>query len=142
MAAKWGEGAGLGGSGLQEHSGDGGNKVHWGLPVQDPSQGGPSGQSVVSTTTTFALQSPAVQPTNTVSQSFREIITKTLLCHQVTLFTRGKAPITQQLPGESDAEYAEFSSKVCVLLFPPLFCFACVYRGSIHYPVSGFFRGN
>lgn len=31
--------------------------------------------------------------------------------HQVTLFTRGKAPITQQLPGESDAEYAEFSSK-------------------------------
>ncbi|KAI5008066.1 hypothetical protein ZWY2020_009114 [Hordeum vulgare] len=32
--------------------------------------------------------------------------------HQVTLFTRGKAPITQQLPGESYAEYAEFSSKV------------------------------
>ncbi|KAI5007641.1 hypothetical protein ZWY2020_006891 [Hordeum vulgare] len=32
--------------------------------------------------------------------------------HHVTLFTRGKAPITQQLPGESDAEYAEFSSKV------------------------------
>ncbi|KAI4994366.1 hypothetical protein ZWY2020_029414 [Hordeum vulgare] len=30
----------------------------------------------------------------------------------VTLFTRGKAPITQQLRGESDAEYAEFSSKV------------------------------
>ncbi|VAI27009.1 unnamed protein product [Triticum turgidum subsp. durum] len=26
---------------------------------------------------------------------------------RVTLFTRGKAPITQQLPGESDAEYAE-----------------------------------
>jgi hypothetical protein len=66
MAAKGGEGAGLGGSGLQEHSGDGGNKVHWGLPVQDPCQGGPSGQSVVSTTT-FALQSPAVQPTNTVN---------------------------------------------------------------------------
>uniref|UniRef100_A0A453JLR6 NAD-dependent epimerase/dehydratase domain-containing protein n=1 Tax=Aegilops tauschii subsp. strangulata TaxID=200361 RepID=A0A453JLR6_AEGTS len=35
--------------------------------------------------------------------------------HQVTLFTRGKAPITQQLPGESDAEYAEFSSKVCCI---------------------------
>ncbi|EHA8587232.1 putative Chloroplast stem-loop binding protein of 41 kDa b, chloroplastic [Cocos nucifera] len=32
--------------------------------------------------------------------------------HQVTLFTRGKAPITQQLPGESDQEYAEFSSKI------------------------------
>ncbi|KAK6915694.1 NAD-dependent epimerase/dehydratase [Dillenia turbinata] len=32
--------------------------------------------------------------------------------HQVTLFTRGKAPITQQLPGESDADYAEFSSKI------------------------------
>lgn len=32
--------------------------------------------------------------------------------HQVTLFTRGKAPITQQLPGESDEEYAEYSSKV------------------------------
>ncbi|KAI4964547.1 hypothetical protein ZWY2020_005511 [Hordeum vulgare] len=31
---------------------------------------------------------------------------------EVTLFTRGKAPITQQLPGESDAEYVEFSSKV------------------------------
>ncbi|XP_010941507.1 chloroplast stem-loop binding protein of 41 kDa b, chloroplastic isoform X1 [Elaeis guineensis] len=32
--------------------------------------------------------------------------------HQVTLFTRGKAPISQQLPGESDQEYAEFSSKI------------------------------
>lgn len=32
--------------------------------------------------------------------------------HQVTLFTRGKAAITQQLPGESDKDYAEFSSKV------------------------------
>ncbi|KAL9355949.1 hypothetical protein Peur_049202 [Populus x canadensis] len=32
--------------------------------------------------------------------------------HQVTLFTRGKAPITQQLPGESDQDYADFSSKV------------------------------
>lgn len=31
---------------------------------------------------------------------------------QVTLFTRGKAPITQQLPGESDKDFAEFSSKV------------------------------
>ncbi|KAI4301681.1 hypothetical protein L6164_034934 [Bauhinia variegata] len=32
--------------------------------------------------------------------------------HQVTLFTRGKAPITQQLPGESDNDYADFSSKI------------------------------
>ncbi|PKI76107.1 chloroplast stem-loop binding protein of 41 kDa b, chloroplastic [Punica granatum] len=32
--------------------------------------------------------------------------------HQVTLFTRGKAPITQQLPGESDKDYADFSSQV------------------------------
>ncbi|XP_059648407.1 chloroplast stem-loop binding protein of 41 kDa b, chloroplastic [Cornus florida] len=32
--------------------------------------------------------------------------------HQVTLFTRGKAPITQQLPGESDKDYADFSSKI------------------------------
>uniref|UniRef100_A0A0D6R8G0 NAD-dependent epimerase/dehydratase domain-containing protein n=1 Tax=Araucaria cunninghamii TaxID=56994 RepID=A0A0D6R8G0_ARACU len=32
--------------------------------------------------------------------------------HEVTLFTRGKAPITQQLAEESDQEYAEFSSKV------------------------------
>ncbi|XP_020701213.1 chloroplast stem-loop binding protein of 41 kDa b, chloroplastic isoform X1 [Dendrobium catenatum] len=32
--------------------------------------------------------------------------------HQVTLFTRGKASITQQLPGESDQEYKEFKSKV------------------------------
>ncbi|KAJ6883294.1 chloroplast stem-loop binding protein of 41 kDa b [Populus alba x Populus x berolinensis] len=31
---------------------------------------------------------------------------------QVTLFTRGKAPITQQLPGESDQDYADFSSKI------------------------------
>ena len=121
MEAKGGEGTGLGGSGLQEHSGDGGNKVHWGLPVQDPCQGGPSGQSVVSTTTTtFALQLPG-RSAKRYSQSFREIITRTLLCRQVTLFTRGKAPITQQLPGESDAEYAEFSSKVCCLI-PPLFC--------------------
>ncbi|KAL2468677.1 Chloroplast stem-loop binding protein of 41 kDa b [Forsythia ovata] len=32
--------------------------------------------------------------------------------HQVTLFTRGKAPITQQLPGESEADFADFSSKI------------------------------
>ncbi|KAM1749403.1 hypothetical protein FF1_010240 [Malus domestica] len=32
--------------------------------------------------------------------------------HQVTLFTRGKAPITQQLPGESDADYTDFASKI------------------------------
>jgi hypothetical protein len=32
----------------------------------------------------------------------------------VTLFTRGKAPITQQLPGESDHDYADFSSKVYI----------------------------
>eukprot|EP01018_Ginkgo_biloba_P008945 Gb_26565 [translate_table: standard] len=32
--------------------------------------------------------------------------------HEITLFTRGKAPLTQQLAGESDQEYAEFSSKV------------------------------
>ncbi|KNA14214.1 hypothetical protein SOVF_109010 [Spinacia oleracea] len=32
--------------------------------------------------------------------------------HQVTLFTRGKAPIAQQLPGESEAEFADFSSKI------------------------------
>ncbi|CAL5377993.1 unnamed protein product [Camellia sinensis] len=32
--------------------------------------------------------------------------------HQVTLFTRGKATITQQLPGESEKDYVDFSSKV------------------------------
>ncbi|KAH6820070.1 chloroplast RNA binding protein [Perilla frutescens var. hirtella] len=32
--------------------------------------------------------------------------------HQVTLFTRGKAPIAQQLPGESEADFSEFSSKI------------------------------
>ncbi|KAL0544539.1 hypothetical protein IC582_019656 [Cucumis melo] len=32
--------------------------------------------------------------------------------HQVTLFTRGKAPVTQQLPGESEADYADFKSKI------------------------------
>ncbi|KAK8951020.1 hypothetical protein KSP39_PZI003146 [Platanthera zijinensis] len=32
--------------------------------------------------------------------------------HQVTLFTRGKAPITQQLPGESLQEYEEYKSSV------------------------------
>ncbi|GMP37352.1 hypothetical protein CsSME_00009067 [Camellia sinensis var. sinensis] len=31
--------------------------------------------------------------------------------HQVTLFTRGKATITQQLPGESEKDYVDFSSK-------------------------------
>ncbi|CAL5383628.1 unnamed protein product [Camellia sinensis] len=31
--------------------------------------------------------------------------------HQVTLFTRGKASIAQQLPGESEKDYADFSSK-------------------------------
>ncbi|XP_068662519.1 chloroplast stem-loop binding protein of 41 kDa b, chloroplastic [Aristolochia californica] len=32
--------------------------------------------------------------------------------HQVTLFTRGKTPVTQQLPGESDQDYTDFSSKI------------------------------
>eukprot|EP00897_Mesotaenium_endlicherianum_P001622 jgi/Mesen1/1488/ME000132S00432 len=32
--------------------------------------------------------------------------------HEVTLFTRGKAPVTQQIPGESDEEYQEYASKV------------------------------
>ncbi|VFQ92338.1 unnamed protein product [Cuscuta campestris] len=32
--------------------------------------------------------------------------------HQVTLFTRGKAPITRQLPGESDGDFADFCSKI------------------------------
>lgn len=32
--------------------------------------------------------------------------------HEVTLFTRGKAAITQQLAGETDEEYREYSSKV------------------------------
>jgi nucleoside-diphosphate-sugar epimerase len=32
--------------------------------------------------------------------------------HEVTLFTRGKSPVTQKLAGETDQEYAEFSSKV------------------------------
>ncbi|XP_015874856.2 chloroplast stem-loop binding protein of 41 kDa b, chloroplastic [Ziziphus jujuba] len=32
--------------------------------------------------------------------------------HQVTLFTRGKAPIAKQLPGESDKDYTDFSSKI------------------------------
>ncbi|KAJ7977840.1 Chloroplast stem-loop binding protein of 41 kDa b, chloroplastic [Quillaja saponaria] len=32
--------------------------------------------------------------------------------HQVTLFTRGKAPITQQLPGESEKDFTDFSSKI------------------------------
>ncbi|KAE8678034.1 Chloroplast stem-loop binding protein of 41 kDa b [Hibiscus syriacus] len=30
----------------------------------------------------------------------------------VTLFTRGKAPVTQQLPGESDSDYSDFKSKI------------------------------
>ncbi|EPS69756.1 hypothetical protein M569_05003 [Genlisea aurea] len=32
--------------------------------------------------------------------------------HQVTLFTRGKAPISKQLPGESDSDFADFASKI------------------------------
>ncbi|CAH9122393.1 unnamed protein product [Cuscuta epithymum] len=32
--------------------------------------------------------------------------------HQVTLFTRGKAPIAQQLPGESDGDFADLCSKI------------------------------
>lgn len=32
--------------------------------------------------------------------------------HQVTLFTRGKAPIAQQLPGESEADFTDFKSKI------------------------------
>ncbi|KAF5946527.1 hypothetical protein HYC85_016755 [Camellia sinensis] len=36
---------------------------------------------------------------------------KTKSMYLVTLFTRGKAPITQQLPGESEKDYVDFSSK-------------------------------
>ncbi|KAJ0610882.1 putative NAD(P)-binding domain superfamily [Helianthus annuus] len=32
--------------------------------------------------------------------------------HQVTLFTRGKAPVTQPLPGEADDAYNAFKSKI------------------------------
>ncbi|KAL3685108.1 hypothetical protein R1sor_003130 [Riccia sorocarpa] len=32
--------------------------------------------------------------------------------HEVTLFTRGKAAVTSQLPGETDEEYAAYSSQV------------------------------
>ncbi|KAL0757879.1 hypothetical protein Bca101_095547 [Brassica carinata] len=32
--------------------------------------------------------------------------------HQVTLFTRGKYPIAKQLPGDSDQDFADFSSKI------------------------------
>ncbi|GAB2287262.1 Chloroplast stem-loop binding protein of 41 kDa b, chloroplastic [Dionaea muscipula] len=32
--------------------------------------------------------------------------------HRTTLFTRGKTPISKQLPGESDEDYADFSSKI------------------------------
>ncbi|VFQ72454.1 unnamed protein product [Cuscuta campestris] len=32
--------------------------------------------------------------------------------HQVTLFTRGKAPIARQFPGESDGDFADFCSKI------------------------------
>ncbi|CAI5981674.1 unnamed protein product [Closterium sp. NIES-64] len=32
--------------------------------------------------------------------------------HEVTLFTRGKSPVTQQLPGESDADYSEYCARV------------------------------
>uniref|UniRef100_A0A5B7A028 NAD-dependent epimerase/dehydratase domain-containing protein n=1 Tax=Davidia involucrata TaxID=16924 RepID=A0A5B7A028_DAVIN len=32
--------------------------------------------------------------------------------HQVTLFTRGKTPITQHIPGESEEDYADFKSKI------------------------------
>ncbi|KAI3916346.1 hypothetical protein MKW98_004787 [Papaver atlanticum] len=32
--------------------------------------------------------------------------------HQLTLFTRGKAPISQPLPGESEQDYLDFSSKI------------------------------
>ncbi|KAI8014103.1 hypothetical protein LOK49_LG05G03564 [Camellia lanceoleosa] len=39
---------------------------------------------------------------------------QSIIAHQseVPLFTRGKAPITQQLPGESEKDYADFSSKI------------------------------
>ncbi|GJP52372.1 hypothetical protein CLOM_g11494 [Closterium sp. NIES-68] len=32
--------------------------------------------------------------------------------HEVTLFTRGKSPVAQQLPGESDADFSEYSARV------------------------------
>ncbi|XP_002979442.2 chloroplast stem-loop binding protein of 41 kDa b, chloroplastic [Selaginella moellendorffii] len=32
--------------------------------------------------------------------------------HEVTLFTRGKTPVTQKIASETDQEYAEYSSKV------------------------------
>lgn len=32
--------------------------------------------------------------------------------HEVTLFTRGKSPITQQIPDDTDASYAQFKGAV------------------------------
>lgn len=54
--------------------------------------------------------------TMTTYPNFHGLFTASLwiwYVYQVTLFTRGKAPIAQQLPGESDADFDDFSSKVC-----------------------------
>ena len=35
--------------------------------------------------------------------------------HDVTLLTRGKAPITSQIPDDTDASYAEYKKAVSVM---------------------------
>lgn len=40
------------------------------------------------------------------------IFPTSLVGRQLTLFTRGKAPVTTQIPGESDEDFKKYSEKV------------------------------
>lgn len=86
----------------KEDSYNGWHSIHRYLLVQAPCQRRTSGSSSF----LFPNQS------NCLLVSFSHWLIDQWLLLQVTLFTRGKSPIAKQLPGESDQDFADFSSKV------------------------------
>lgn len=95
----------------KEDSYNGWNPVHWCVFVKTPSQRGSSG--ICTLCFSCSLTQPPVFCQHFIKKCLEQL--DDFNCFwQVTLFTRGKAPITQQLPGESDKDYTDFSSKVYI----------------------------
>lgn len=106
MATKW---SGFSNSiKCEEDTHNGWYQIYWCIFVKTAREGGPSGTQIrisgLNLLRTFLF--------HICLQGVSFSGWRLNLWFQVTLFTRGKAPVTQPLPGESDQEYADFSSKV------------------------------
>lgn len=93
---------------LEENSHHGRHPFHWCFLVQTSCERRSSGE-LVSLLLSYSHIFLFYFKCFSIATSYVCIIWQLL---QVTLFTRGKAPITQQLPDESDADYADFKSQV------------------------------